>query len=188
MRAGWGSVLLLLLCACSTDMRKEEGGESREWPVADLMSHVSVERPVDMQTVKTDSSFLWLSNGDAHRQRHFCLYSYAGRVLDPMQLLQKRDSVMRRHVKGASDSIWQATVRESVSYALLTSDGTKKLEMKGLWQMAGDAMGGPFVCCAVLDSARSRIVVADGFIYAPGKKKEQLMQRMEQVVKTINIK
>ena len=151
------------------------------------MRDISIEQPVDMQTVRADSSFLWLSNDDALRQRNLCIYCYEGQNLDAMELLQKRDSVMRRHIKGVTDSIYMTTVRQSVSYATIQIDGTPKLKLSGLWQMENDAMGGPFVSYAVVDSLRGRIVVADGFVYAPGKHKEPMMQRLEEKVRTIRI-
>ena len=177
--------MLLLLSACTGGSHDTVSEKQTE---ASGMQGISVEQPVDMQTVKADSSFLWLSNGDALRQRHLCIYSYEGQRLDAMELFQKRDSVMQRHIKGATDSIYMVTVKQSVSHATVQIDGTPKLKLSGLWQMENDAMGGPFVSYAVVDTLRGRIVVADGFVYAPGKQKETMMQRLEEKVRTISIK
>jgi len=186
MRAGWGMAfgLLLLLIACTPTTQQQPS----DVQPANLLTMVAIEQPVDMQTVKTDSCFVWMSNGDAHRLRNLCIYSYSGEHLDAMELLRKRDSVMHRNVKGATDSIYQQTVLMSVSSALTTTDHVERLQMSGLWQMKGDAMGGPFFCCAVRDSVRHRIVVADAFVYAPGKNKRELMDRLKKIVRTINIK
>ena len=183
MRVGWG-LTVLLLCACGGTPQQPADSQT----AGSVLENVSMERPVDMQTVKADSGFVWLSNSDALIQRHLCVYSYEGMSLDGVELLHKRDSVMHRHVKGATDSIYQVTVHRSVSYALSTMGGTKRLKLSGLWQMEGDAMGGPFVCCAVVDSLRQRVVVADGFVYAPGRKKQDMMQRLTEIVESIKIK
>lgn len=182
MRVGWG-LAILLLCGCSGTPQQMTG----EQLSGNMLDAVSIEHPVDMQTVKTDSCFVWLSNGDALRQRNLCVYSYRGDRLDGVELVQKRDSVMQRNVKGSTDSIYMMTVRRSVSYALTQADGVQRLKLSGLWQMEGDAMGGPFVCCAVVDSLRHRVVVADGFVYAPGRKKQDMMRRLSEIVESINI-
>ncbi|MBP3767464.1 MAG: DUF4837 family protein [Prevotella sp.] len=185
MKAGWLTSVVLLLSACGGSPHHSVAEEKNDSPG---ISHVTYEQPVDMRVAKADSNFLWLTNGDAKRQRNLCIYSYTSRQLDAMELLQKRDSVMRHHVKGETDSIFLVTVAQSVSSALMHEGGCPKLKLTGLWQMENDAMGGPFVCYALVDSARRRVVVADGFVYAPGRDKRMLMQRLETIVKTINIK
>ncbi len=182
MRVRWG-LAILLLSGCGGTPQSATDGQ----PSGSLLDAVSIEHPVDMQTVKTDSCFVWLSNGDAFRQRNLCLYSYRGERLDGVELVEKRDSVMQLHVKGATDSIYMTTVRRSVSYALTHANGIRRLKLSGLWQMEGDAMGGPFVCCAVVDSLRHRVVVADGFVYAPGRKKQDMVRRLSEIVESINI-
>ena len=52
--------------------------------------------------------------------------------------------------------------------------------------MEGDAMGGPFVSHAVIDSVRGRTLVAETFVYAPGEKKRNIMKRMEAVLYTLS--
>ena len=43
----------------------------------------------------------------------------------------------------------------------------------------GEAMGGPFVSHSRVDTENNRVVVVEGFVFAPEKMKRGLMRRME---------
>ena len=58
---------------------------------------------------------------------------------------------------------------------------------RGLWEMEGDAMGGPFVSHSIVDSSRRRIIVAEGFVYAPGMKKRNLLRQLEASLYTLKL-
>ena len=48
-------------------------------------------------------------------------------------------------------------------------------------------MGGPFVSHARVDRPNGRVVVVEGFIYAPQKNKRELMRQMEAALYTLNL-
>jgi hypothetical protein len=45
-----------------------------------------------------------------------------------------------------------------------------------------DFMGGPFVMLAELDAFRQRVVVADGYVYAPSKDKRNFIRQVEAMI------
>lgn len=52
-------------------------------------------------------------------------------------------------------------------------NGIRGTELRGLWAMEGDMMGGPFVLHAIADEANGRVVVAEMIVYYPGGKKKK---------------
>ena len=52
--------------------------------------------------------------------------------------------------------------------------------------MKGDAMGGPFICHAICKKEEKKVVVAEGFIYAPETRKRELIKQLEAVLYTLN--
>ena len=48
-------------------------------------------------------------------------------------------------------------------------------------------MGGPFVSRALFDKARHRVVVAEGFVYAPETNKKNYMHRLESSLRTVRL-
>ena len=53
--------------------------------------------------------------------------------------------------------------------------------------MEGDMMGGPFVSVARLDERNNRVVVAEGFVYAPETNKRNYIRRMEASMYTLRL-
>lgn len=61
-------------------------------------------------------------------------------------------------------------------------------ETSGLWTMVNDFMGGPFINQYIIDEANQRVILLDGFIYAPGEnKKKRYMRQLEAIFSTLEI-
>lgn len=75
-----------------------------------------------------------------------------------------------------------ATVARTVA---ANPDGTV---MRGLWEMTGDNMGGPFICRRVRTTEKddNHDIVVEGFVFAPGKGKRDAMRQMEAVLRSIS--
>jgi hypothetical protein len=61
------------------------------------------------------------------------------------------------------------------------------MEARGLWIMRNDAMGGPFVSHSRVDMETGRVIVVEGFVYAPEKMKRGLMRRLEGSLYTLQL-
>ena len=77
--------------------------------------------------------------------------------------------------------------RFGVGYSAITVEGKYCGVMRGLWKMVGDMMGGPFVSHIRLDEKNQRVVVAEGFVYAPETNKRNYIRRMEAALFTLRL-
>lgn len=143
--------------------------------------------PAEMKAGKTGRNFIWLSDNRPDRMRNICVYSYSGTTLDAHRALAARDSVMRLNIPGELDGMYMQTTLGSVTAGLATEDGRTMMISRGLWEMRNDAMGGPFVSYSVVDSANSRIIVAEAFVYAPGTNKRNLIRSAEAALYTLGM-
>lgn len=66
-------------------------------------------------------------------------------------------------------------------------DGRYTREIRGIWEMVNDYLGGPFATYVVLNEEKNEIIFVDTFIYAPGKDKRDMMQQLDHIVKTATI-
>lgn len=57
-------------------------------------------------------------------------------------------------------------------------------EARGIWEMHNDFMGGPFLSMLVLNPNDNNLYFIDGFAYAPGEDKREIMQQLEHVMRT----
>ena len=67
-------------------------------------------------------------------------------------------------------------------------NGIITYETSGLWRMENDFMGGPFINQYIIDNANNRVILLDGFMFAPGEdKKKRYMRQIEGVFSTLNV-
>lgn len=142
--------------------------------------------PQELTAVKKSKRFLWFSDNGAESSANVCVYSYPGIDLDKARWLAMRDSIMGRNIPGEQPFMHMKTEdRVPVMQHLTVEKGQTMLVSRGLWQMTGDAMGGPFVSLAMADTARNMTIVADGFVFAPGKRKRDRLKRLEAALHTL---
>jgi len=65
--------------------------------------------------------------------------------------------------------------------------GRKTIETHGIWEMKNGFMAGPFINYALLDKKNKRIIVIEGFVYAPNISKRNYLFELEALLKTLEI-
>jgi hypothetical protein len=98
-------------------------------------------------------------------------------------LLAKNDSVMEINIPGPTDGSYMSTEKQLDQIFNITEHNKNYAsEMRGLWRLEGDFMGGPYISLAELDASNQRVVVAFGYVYAPSKDKRNLLQQVEAMI------
>lgn len=134
--------------------------------------------PMDMVSSKQGKDFLWLSNNSPTGMQNIVIYrSSAPQSTD--HYIHLRDSVMRLHIKGETDAMFMRTVKATVTGSLTKEKGHTIMVHKGLWEMEGDDMGGPFIA-----HTQGHLTV-EAFVFAPGMKKRNLLRRTEAALYTL---
>ena len=101
----------------------------------------------------------------------------------PEFLLHKRNELLHKFVPGQLEGTYMTTeMAIGPVFNIFEHNGNYAAEMRGLWKVYGDFMGGPYILLAELDASRQRIVVADGFVYAPSKEKRNLLRQVEAMI------
>ena len=146
--------------------------------LVDSMFHIRMWIPLDMVSSRKDRDFVWFSNGSPSVMTNIVVYK-APRHGDPVA---QRDSALARNIKGETNRMHMATVAPTVA---MNATATV---LRGLWEMTGDNMGGPFVCRRVRSQGAdpNSDIVVEGFVFAPGKGKRNAMRQMEAVLHSIN--
>ncbi len=129
---------------------------------------INMKIPFDMQSSKQGKDFLWLSNNANTGMQSLLVFKASNKVAI--------DSVLKVNMVGETDAMYMQLA--SVSY-----NKTLRNSLRGLWEMKGDAMGGPYVMKFV-PRGKERLVVM-GFVYAPEMKKRNLIKQLEAVLTTI---
>ena len=129
---------------------------------------IDIKIPASMDASKEAKDFLWLSNNAAQGMQNLIFLRvnarYEGIAID---------SMLRKNMVGETDDMYMQLSYPKMLYNNLT---------QGLWEMKGDAMGGPYRMGRVPLDEDAIYIIA--FVYAPEMKKRNLMKQLEAVLST----
>ena len=146
-----------------------------------------IHAPEDVNNLKEGRNFIWGTSDGRLNELNVCVYSLPITTsLTPDALVAARDSVMAINILGNRDGQHMATDPEGIIVKERKLNGHVITEMRGLWAMENDMMGGPFVSFFYPDSTSRRTLVAEGFVYKPNKNKRNLIRELEAALRTFS--
>lgn len=136
--------------------------------------------------------FVWISNETSISSQGILIFTfpYLGpKSFDKQNLLARIDSVLMLNVPGPADGSYMAVSKyfEPLQEAYMR-DGNYISEMRGLWELKGDFMGGPFVCQSLVDTVNAQMVNVYAYVYGGKKDKKLLLWQLESIISTFAIK
>ncbi len=136
-----------------------------------------------------DENFVWISHKPKDMLQNILVYyiDYPGpEVFNTEKIISIRDSVMKDKVPGEKDGSYLATERKFPIWSTeLNIDDRYTYELRGLWMVEGDFMGGPFICYCTVDESRNRLMFIEGFVFRPNKAKRNALRKVESVMRTL---
>lgn len=144
--------------------------------------------PKEIQSYKKGKDFFWTSSNTGGSLVNICMYSYpyeGPQTFNKQYVIAKRDSVMKANIPGSKPNMYMATDTLCTSVQPIVVRDAYAMETRGLWQMENDGMGGPFVSHSRVDTVNNRVVVVEGFVFAPEKAKRALIRRLEGSLYTL---
>ncbi len=156
---------------------------------------LSLTIPSKFNTVDDTGDFLWLRNhiksGIAKSgSNNILVYSLPlkdeSKVMD--SIVSVRNKIGKKHIPGYKEGMYMITEKAYTPFTFdAIVDGKKAYETRGKWEVKGDFMAGPFLNYTILDKENNRIVVVEGFTYAPSVNKRAFLFELEAIAKSIKI-
>lgn len=146
--------------------------------------------PKELTSYKKGEHFFWTSNNTASGLENICMYSYpyeGPETFNKEYMTAKRDSIMKVNLPGEKPGMYMKTDTLCTIIKPIVVHKRYAMEMRGLWYMEHDCMGGPFVSHSRIDTETNRVVVVEGFVYAPEKMKRGLIRRLEGSLYTLQL-
>lgn len=146
--------------------------------------------PDELKSYKKGENFFWSSNNTASGLENICMYSYeyeGPETFNKEYMLHKRDSIMEKNLPGEKEGMFMQTDTLCTLVKPIVVHKDFAMEARGLWFMKNDCMGGPFVSHSRVDKETNRVIVAEAFVYAPEKKKRDLIRRLEASLYTLQL-
>lgn len=158
---------------------------------------ISLTIPTKFNLVDDTGEFLWLRNhltsGIAKTGSNNILV-YSIPLIDESKIADNivavRDSIGEKYIPG-TDAETQHMITEE-AYTPFTFDavidGKKAFETRGKWEVKNDFMAGPFLNYTIIDKKNNRLIIFEGFTYAPSVNKRAFVFELEAIAKSMKIK
>lgn len=146
--------------------------------------------PNDLLKMKIGKDFLWASNDGLATIQNICVYSYpyiSKKEFTQYAYVALRDTFMKRNIPGDKPNQYMTTNHDYVQTTAKSVLGRYVMEARGLWRIENDMMGGPFVSHSTVDTVNNRVIVVEGFVYAPEKMKRTMIRRLEAALYTLRL-
>jgi hypothetical protein len=154
---------------------------------------ISLKVPMDYKTALTAHNFVWLKKDMVSGNMSVMVYEVPQSCLRSESVIEKitrmRDSIGTLYIHGREAESRMITEQAFAPYMMReTIAGLESYETRGTWELTNDYMSGPFVNLSMVDKTRKRVLVLEGFCYAPSQEKRELMLELEAILRTITFK
>ena len=151
----------------------------------------------NFKTVEDTGDFLWLrhhlTSGIAKTGSNNILV-YSVPLEDETSvsdsIVAVRNKVGKKYIPGSDpETMYMITEKAYTPFTFDAEvDGKKAYETRGKWEVKNDFMAGPFVNYTVLDKKNNRLIIFEGFTYAPSVNKRAFLFELEAIGKSMKIK
>jgi hypothetical protein len=136
--------------------------------------------------VENRDDFMWIRFETPEISQGIFIYTFpyeSDSTFTRDYLLAKRNIILKKNVPGPTEGSYMTTDSETqILFNILKKNGNYSSEARGLWKVENDFMGGPFIQFATLDLLNRKVIVIDGYVYAPSKNKRNLLRQVEAMI------
>ena len=144
--------------------------------------------PQGFYIAKDEPDFMWIRK--EQERSSACLVIYQTPYKDTVQfstpsLVAMRDMMMQQYIPGPLEGSYMATETEFVPPMVTTVrdfPAGYTVEMRGMWRVVNDFMGGPFVSYTFADNRTGNLVTVEGYYYEPNQKKRNQLLQLQSIL------
>ena len=156
----------------------------------DSIFKIKLDYPSIYRVAAVDRNFVWLRKDTKSGSVNLSVFQTPLKTnrLNTEKIITIRDSVSKQKIPGPTKETYMSTETQYKPVLVPTKIRKHKgLEVRGLWEVKKQFMGGPFINFSVVDSINNRILFFDGFVYSPGTEKASYIFEIEAIIKSLKI-
>ncbi len=155
---------------------------------------ITLEIPTAYRVGKHEANFVWIDRQIPKGNMNIVAYampwnSFSTDSTFIKEIIRMRDSIGKKYIPGPdvkTGSTHMITERAFAPYVFPAEiDEKKAVEVRGIWEMNGYPMAGPFLSYIINDEANQRKLILEGFIFAPSANKRDDLLELEAIMKTV---
>ena len=144
---------------------------------------VSLKFPSAYRVAKADTNFVWIRRDIETGSVNLFIHRQTN--LTEQSIIEKRDSISKIYIPGpventnmSTDLIYTPNTRE------INVGGKQVYETRGLWEIEGQFMAGPFLNFQI-KLGDDDFIMLDGFVYSPGSTKRGYIFELEAIMRSL---
>lgn len=142
--------------------------------------------------MQEDAMFWMRKDLKRNGNMNIIVYEVPYRVIDKDTLTIKNIIRMRDSIGGKMIPVDDGRFITERAFAPFLQETTINnkfaYETKGVWEVSGRYMAGPFVNYAIRDEENERYIILEGFIFSPSQDQRDNMFELESILKTAKLK
>ncbi|GGG36723.1 DUF4837 family protein [Bizionia arctica] len=154
---------------------------------------ISIKFPTAYRIAKEDDNFFWIRKDITTGTTNLMIFQLPYDAIkkdDSLvnQIIKLRDSIGKAYIPGPTEGTYMIT-EEAYAPAVFETiiDNKPAIETKGLWDVKNAFMSGPFINYIIDDKINNRLLVIEGFAFAPSVEKRDYMFELEAIIKSLKI-
>lgn len=156
---------------------------------------ISLSMPSIYKVVKQENNFIWIERQIPKGTMNIIAYEMplnsipSDSLAKVEAIIKMRDSIGEKYIPGREpETMWMITEKAYAPYVFDAKiAGLSAIETKGMWEVKNFYMAGPFVNYIITDTLNNRLLVLEGFSFAPSENKRDYMFELEAIIKTVRI-
>lgn len=151
---------------------------------------ISLKFPSAYRYAKSTDDFFWIRkdipNGDMNITIYEVPLSQINKDTNTIaSIIQMRNDISGEHITVDEGARFSTEAAFAPYLNKTTVAGREAYETKGIWDVKGRFMAGPFLNYAILDKKNNRYLVLEGFVFKPSASKRDNMFELESILKSV---
>jgi hypothetical protein len=150
---------------------------------------IEIDIPFGYKVAKETDNLIWVRYDTPEIVQSIVTYAFpyeSDSTFTRDYLLNVRDSVMRA-VDTPDNSYMFTEKLLAPAFQTFRFNDNYAVEIRGLWKLENEFMGGPFISLTVHDEINNRVIAVDGFVYAPTRDKRNFLRQVEAIAYSLRL-
>jgi hypothetical protein len=148
--------------------------------------------PKSYRLVEDDGDFIWyryhLHGGNSMELISYTLPIESEDDRMGYNIVAAREIIGKKYIPGQIEGSYMITEEAYTPHIFeVELDGKKAFETRGKWEVKDMYMAGPFLSYTIVDDVNDRLIVVEGFTYAPAINKRDFMFELEAILKSVRV-
>ena len=156
--------------------------------------NIDITIPQGFYIAKTEPGFMWIRKEVADHSLGIVIISepYMDEAqFSPQSITARTNRDLAQYVPGPSEGSFMSVNEEYVPSKMTKVDDFPfdyTIEMRGVWNVKNNFMGGPYISYTFTNPDNSEIITLLGYVYYPNKEKRDLLRQLESILYSVRFR